>query len=80
MRRRADPGLVAINLSLKELSQASFVPRCRDVFEKHGVRKYGVIRVDSAEFGVNKWRENPKANTAKIAETLRSSSWPSACW
>jgi diguanylate cyclase (GGDEF)-like protein/PAS domain S-box-containing protein len=33
----ADPGLVAINLSLKELSQASFVPRCRDVFEKHGV-------------------------------------------
>jgi diguanylate cyclase (GGDEF)-like protein/PAS domain S-box-containing protein len=33
----ADPGLVAINLSLKELSQASFIPRCRSVFEKHGV-------------------------------------------
>jgi diguanylate cyclase (GGDEF)-like protein/PAS domain S-box-containing protein len=32
-----DPGLVAINLSLKELSQASFIPRCRSVFEKHGV-------------------------------------------
>jgi diguanylate cyclase (GGDEF)-like protein/PAS domain S-box-containing protein len=33
----ADPGLVAINLSLKELNQASFIPRCRSVFEKHGV-------------------------------------------
>ena len=33
----ADPGLVALNLSLKELSQASFIPRCRSVFEKHGV-------------------------------------------
>ena len=33
----ADPGLVAINLSLKELGQASFIPRCRSVFEKHGV-------------------------------------------
>ena len=36
-RRVADPGLVAINLSLKELNQASFIPRCRSVFEKHGV-------------------------------------------
>jgi diguanylate cyclase (GGDEF)-like protein/PAS domain S-box-containing protein len=36
-QRVADPGLVAINLSLKELSQASFIPRCRSVFEKHGV-------------------------------------------
>jgi diguanylate cyclase (GGDEF)-like protein/PAS domain S-box-containing protein len=35
--RVPDPGLVAINLSLKELSQASFIPRCRSVFEKHGV-------------------------------------------
>jgi diguanylate cyclase (GGDEF)-like protein len=36
-KRVADPGLVAINLSLKELSQASFIPRCRSVFERHGV-------------------------------------------
>ena len=36
-RELADPGLVAINLSLKELSQASFIPRCRSVFEQHGV-------------------------------------------
>ncbi|MGB5104616.1 MAG: EAL domain-containing protein [Steroidobacteraceae bacterium] len=36
-QRVPDPGLVAINLSLKELSQASFIPHCRSVFEKHGV-------------------------------------------
>jgi EAL domain-containing protein (putative c-di-GMP-specific phosphodiesterase class I) len=35
--RVPDPGRVAINLSLKELSQASFIPRCRSVFERHGV-------------------------------------------
>ncbi len=36
--RVGDPGRVAINLSLKELSQASFIPRCRSVFERHGVQ------------------------------------------
>jgi diguanylate cyclase (GGDEF)-like protein/PAS domain S-box-containing protein len=36
-KRVDDPGRVAINLSLKELSQASFIPNCRSVFEKHGV-------------------------------------------
>jgi diguanylate cyclase (GGDEF)-like protein/PAS domain S-box-containing protein len=36
-KRVSDPGIVAINLSLKELSQASFIPRCRSVFETHGV-------------------------------------------
>jgi diguanylate cyclase (GGDEF)-like protein/PAS domain S-box-containing protein len=29
----SDPGRIAINLSLKELSQASFIPHCRSVFE-----------------------------------------------
>jgi diguanylate cyclase (GGDEF)-like protein/PAS domain S-box-containing protein len=33
----ADPGIVAINLSLKELGQASFIPRYRSVFERYGV-------------------------------------------
>lgn len=36
-RRVDDPGRVAINLSLRELSQASFIPNCRSVFEKYGV-------------------------------------------
>ena len=35
--RVVDPGRIAINLSLKELSQASFIPRCRSVFERHHV-------------------------------------------
>ena len=45
--------------------------RIAGVFNDHDVRKYGAIRIDSAEFGVEKWREDPKANTAKIAETFR---------
>ncbi len=36
-RQVTDPGRVAINLSLRELNQASFIPNCRSVFEKHGV-------------------------------------------
>lgn len=45
--------------------------RIARIFNEHGVRKYGVIRIDSAEFGVSKWREDAKANTKKIAETFR---------
>ena len=32
--------------------------RIAKIFNDHGVRKRGVIRIDSAEFGVEKWREN----------------------
>jgi hypothetical protein len=35
------------------------------------VRQYGVIRIDSAEFGVEKWRENPQKNTQRIADTFK---------
>lgn len=45
--------------------------RIAKIFNEHGVRKYGVIRIDSAEFGVEKWREDPKANTSKIAATFK---------
>jgi diguanylate cyclase (GGDEF)-like protein/PAS domain S-box-containing protein len=31
------PGRIAINLSLRQLKQASFISRCRNVFRKHGV-------------------------------------------
>jgi sugar phosphate isomerase/epimerase len=55
----------------KFLSAVRMACRIAGVFNEHGVRKYGVIRIDSAEFGVEKWREDPKANTAKIAETFR---------
>jgi hypothetical protein len=45
--------------------------RIAKVFNDHGVRKYGVIRIDSAEFGLAKWGEDAKGNTKKIAETFR---------
>ncbi len=32
-----DPGRIALNLSLKQLRQASFILQCRSVFEKHQV-------------------------------------------
>ena len=44
--------------------------RIAKIFNEHGVRQYGVIRIDSAEFGVDKWREDTKANTSKIAATF----------
>ena len=31
------PGRIAINLSLRQLKQASFIARCRNAFRKHGV-------------------------------------------
>jgi len=36
-RKVPKPGRVAINLSLRQLKQASFIARCRNVFRKHGV-------------------------------------------
>lgn len=45
--------------------------RIAKIFNEHGVRKYGVIRIDSAEFGVDKWREDKTANTQKIANTFQ---------
>jgi sugar phosphate isomerase/epimerase len=55
----------------KFLSAVRMACRIAGIFERHGIRKYGVIRIDSAEFGVSKWRENPKTNTSKIAGTFR---------
>ncbi len=55
----------------KFLEAVKVACRIAKVFNEHGVRKYGVIRIDSAEFGVEKWRENPEANTKKIANTFR---------
>jgi sugar phosphate isomerase/epimerase len=45
--------------------------RIASIFNDHGIREYGVIRVDSAEFGVDKWREDPAAGTARIVDTFQ---------
>ena len=71
------PGTVGDSAMGDDAARAKFLEavkvgcRIAGIFNQHGVRKRGVIRIDSAEFGVNKWRENPQANTARIAETFR---------
>jgi sugar phosphate isomerase/epimerase len=55
----------------KFLSAVKMACRIAKIFNEHGVRKYGVIRIDSAEFGVAKWKEDAKANTTKIAATFK---------
>ncbi|MGI9519701.1 MAG: sugar phosphate isomerase/epimerase family protein [Pirellulaceae bacterium] len=55
----------------KFLDAVSKACRIAKIFNEHGVREYGVIRIDSAEFGVEKWRENAAANTKRIADTFR---------
>ena len=55
----------------KFLDAVKMACRIAGIFNDHGVREYGCIRIDSAEFGVEKWREDPKTNTSKIANTFR---------
>jgi len=71
------PGTVGDSAMGTPVQRAKFIlsvkKACRiaKIFNEHGVRQYGVIRIDSAEFGVNKWRENAAANTKTIAATFR---------
>lgn len=71
------PGTVGDSAMGDSEAQAKFLEavtkacRIAKVFNEHGVREYGIIRIDSAEFGIEKWREDTKANTSKIAETFR---------
>ena len=55
----------------KFISAVEKACRIARIFNEHGVRQYGVIRIDSAEFGVEKWGENPGENTGRIAETFK---------
>ena len=55
----------------KFLKAVKMACRIAGIFNEHGVRQYGAIRIDSAEFGVEKWGEDKKANTTKIAGTFR---------
>ncbi|MFK7787938.1 MAG: sugar phosphate isomerase/epimerase family protein [Phycisphaeraceae bacterium] len=71
------PGTVGDSAMGTDEQQAKFLDaitkscRVAKVFNDHGVREYGVLRIDSAEFGVEKWREDPKAGTARIADTFK---------
>ena len=55
----------------KFLDAVKMACRIGKVFNEHGARKGGVIRIDSAEFGVEKWKENPGEGTARIVDTFK---------
>lgn len=44
--------------------------RIAKIFNEHGVREYGVIRIDAADNPQN-WAKDPIGNTKRIAETFR---------
>lgn len=70
------PGTVGGSAMGSEADRKNFVlavkKACRiaDVFNEHGVRSYGVIRIDSADGPAN-WSNDPVGNTKKIAATFR---------
>ena len=71
------PGTVGDSAMGSPVQRGKFIDAVRkacriaEIFNEHGVRKYGVIRIDSAEFGVNTWREHAGPNTKRIAATFR---------
>jgi sugar phosphate isomerase/epimerase len=70
------PGTVGASAMGDAEDRAKFVlavkKACRitTILNNHGVRKYGVIRIDSA-VGPDQWYADPAAGTQKIAETFR---------
>jgi hypothetical protein len=70
------PGTVGGSAMGSETDRRNFViaveKACRiaKVFNEHGVRQYGVIRIDSAD-GPQSWSIDPDRNTKMIADTFR---------
>ncbi|MBT4863637.1 MAG: TIM barrel protein [Planctomycetaceae bacterium] len=70
------PGTVGDSAMGDEEARKKFVlaveKACRiaKVFNEHGIRKYGVIRIDSAGSPAD-WAADPEGNTKIIAETFR---------
>ncbi len=71
------PGTVGDSAMGTDEQQAKFLDaitkscRAAKLLNDHGVREYGVLRIDSAEFGVEAWRQDPKTHTARIADTFK---------
>ena len=55
----------------KFLDAVRMACRIAKIFNEHSARKYGVIRIDSAEFGVAKFLEDPDTNIKHIAATFK---------
>jgi sugar phosphate isomerase/epimerase len=67
-----DSSMGTLNQQHKFLTAVDKACRIAKVFNEHGVREYGCIRIDSAEFGVEKWKADAGNNTKRIAETFRA--------
>jgi hypothetical protein len=70
------PGTVGDSAMGDEAARRKFVTavekacRIARILNDHGVRQYGVIRIDSAT-GPDAWYADPQGNTKKIAQTFR---------
>jgi sugar phosphate isomerase/epimerase len=70
------PGTVGASAMGSEDDRQKFVLAVRKacriarILSEHGVRRYGVIRIDAAD-GPAHWTDDPAGNTKKIAKTFR---------
>ncbi len=70
------PGTVGASAMGDDADRESFLDaikvacRAAKIFNEHGARSYGCIRIDSATSPVE-WAKDPVANTKRIAETFR---------
>jgi sugar phosphate isomerase/epimerase len=70
------PGTVGASAMGSEADRQKFVLAVRKacriarILNEHGVRRYGVIRIDAAD-GPSHWAGDPEGNTRKIARTFR---------
>ncbi len=65
-----DSAMGDVEQRAKFLTAVEKTCRIAKIFNEHGVRQYGVIRIDSADNPEN-WSKDPKGNTRKIAATFR---------
>ena len=71
------PGTVGDSAMGDEAARERFLEAVRlacrvaQVFNQTGVRSYGLIRIDSAEGDIARWGQDARANTSRIAETVR---------
>lgn len=70
------PGTVGGSAMGSDTDRKNFVLAVRKacriarILNEHGVRKYGIIRIDSAD-SPSHWSQDPQGNTKKIAATFR---------
>ena len=64
----------------KFISAVKMACRIAGIFDKHGVRKYGVIRIDSAEFGVPSGERIQRPTHRRSLDTFREAAKIAGSW